>query len=649
MRLVRFLILAAPAMCAYAAGGSPLFTAIRDNNLTAVQRLASQPGAVNAKGDRDTTPLLYASAFGSPEAVKVLLDAGADANAANGFGATSLMLCVTEPAKIRLLLSHGADVNAKSKTGRTPLILAALHNGSEDVVEMLLAKGADAKAADKDGFTFLHAAAAGGNAKEVRLALAKGIDVNATDKSGATALLLSASVGDVESVRMLLAKGADANAVNTADSGGKVKNGSIALGKFTPLLLASSYGPPAVVELLLRAGAKVNAQDIRGMTPLHYAVTTEAQDPAIVRLLLKAGADPSIKMSTGESATEWAGRFGVPEVTRLLPSSVADIRMAPGPASPGGSPRAAATRSMQLLEKVSAGFMNTGGCFACHAQNLTAVAASYAKAHGVPVNQELQQGQLAGDRAFFSGSGDQFMLRYDGPGSPDILLYTLLHFSAAGQKSDPAVDPLLHNIIALQSANGSWHRGGFARPPLEDSDIITTSLAIRAIRQFAWPGRKAEMDAHAEAGHAWLKHATPVYNEEQVMQLMGLKWAGETNDQLAPLARRLIALQREDGGWAQNSHLTSDSYATGQSLTALAEAGMPPTSPVYRRGVQYLLRTQHADGSWYVKSRAPKFQPYFQSGFPYDHDQWISMAGTAWATAALSIAADAPEQVATAR
>ena len=46
------------------------------------------------------------------------------------------------------------------------------------------------------------------------------------------------------------------------------------------------------------------------------------------------------------------------------------------------------------------------------------------------------------------------------------------------------------------------------------------------------------------------------------------------------------------------------------------------------------VRAQAADGSWYVRSRAPKFQPYFQSGFPHDHDQWISAAATSWATAA---------------
>jgi squalene cyclase len=60
----------------------------------------------------------------------------------------------------------------------------------------------------------------------------------------------------------------------------------------------------------------------------------------------------------------------------------------------------------------------------------------------------------------------------------------------------------------------------------------------------------------------------------------------------------------------------------------------------YRRGVDYLMRTQEEDGSWHVRSRAFRFQPYFESGFPHGHDQWISMAATAWAAMALMPAAE---------
>ena len=88
--------------------------------------------------------------------------------------------------------------------------------------------------------------------------------------------------------------------------------------------------------------------------------------------------------------------------------------------------------------------------------------------------------------------------------------------------------------------------------------------------------------------------------------------------------------------------LPNDAYATGEALYALHETGMAATDAVYRRGVEYLLRTQQPDGSWHVKTRAAGFQPYFESGFPHHHDQWISQSGTVWAVIALSYAVPKP-------
>ena len=82
--------------------------------------------------------------------------------------------------------------------------------------------------------------------------------------------------------------------------------------------------------------------------------------------------------------------------------------------------------------------------------------------------------------------------------------------------------------------------------------------------------------------------------------------------------------------------MASDAYATGEALYALRVSGMPPASAVYQRGVTYLLRTQLDDGTWFVRSRAFGFQPYFESGFPHGIDQFISASATAWAAIALA-------------
>ena len=60
------------------------------------------------------------------------------------------------------------------------------------------------------------------------------------------------------------------------------------------------------------------------------------------------------------------------------------------------------------------------------------------------------------------------------------------------------------------------------------------------------------------------------------------------------------------------------------------------TNPAYQRGIQFLFNTQLEDGSWYVRTRAPAIQPYFDSDFPHGPDQFISAAATNWAAMALT-------------
>ena len=87
------------------------------------------------------------------------------------------------------------------------------------------------------------------------------------------------------------------------------------------------------------------------------------------------------------------------------------------------------------------------------------------------------------------------------------------------------------------------------------------------------------------------------------------------------------------------ANLESDSYATGQALYALYESGLSkPDDASFQKGISFLLKTQYEDGSWKVKSRSIPFVPFVQNGFPHEKDQFISAAGTNWATMALTIA-----------
>jgi squalene cyclase len=120
------------------------------------------------------------------------------------------------------------------------------------------------------------------------------------------------------------------------------------------------------------------------------------------------------------------------------------------------------------------------------------------------------------------------------------------------------------------------------------------------------------------------------------MRLMGLVWTGAPKPRIAEAITAIRARQEADGGWSQFSRTEPDAYATGLSLYALHVAGVPASDPAYRKGVAYLLGSQYQDGAWLVKTHSFPVQVYFESGFPFGRHQWISAAGTSWASLAIA-------------
>lgn len=207
------------------------------------------------------------------------------------------------PAIIRLLLDAGADANAVDDGGRTPLHEGA-KNDNPVVAVHLLAAGADPHALDNDGYTPLHhSAARGENGRVIARLLAAGSEVRAESNDGRTPLHSALRYDAVRDVVSALIQGGGAESL-------------------TPLQLGALQGDAAVVTSLLAEGADPNAVDGYGWSSLHFAVPRAG--PETVSALLAAGADPNAMTIGGLAALHLAARQRTSDVVSDLLGAGAD-------------------------------------------------------------------------------------------------------------------------------------------------------------------------------------------------------------------------------------------------------------------------------------------------------------------------------------
>jgi ankyrin repeat protein len=597
-----------------------LIAVVRSNDTKAAEKLiAASPELLKARDNTGSTALHHAAGFGSLAMVKLLLDKGADVNAANRRKSTPAFWAISDEAKVRLLLERGADIKAQISEGRNLVYQAASLGDGLPVLRLLLEKGAEPDAKTLTGNTALMTAAGRANLEAMRLLIAKGADVNAKSAAGATALMAAASTGNAAAVRLLIEKGADVNVETKKNQ--------------TALADAATTGDQETIALLLEHGAKVDVRDDRGYTALLYAAGSDIAPAASARMLLAKGSKPDLT-GDGETAPMLAAKRGDTELARLLGVSEEQrkrLGVAPPPKGSGQerSIADAVKPALQLLEKQSHNFIRIGGCNSCHGQDLPSAAAAFARERGLPAPKSIPQlpqhmhtntPERAMDLVAFGVAG---------------LGWEMFDFGMNRVPRNHYTDSVVRFIKAMQTPEGSWFATESRRPPMSAGRYQAAALAIYSLKTYGPPAEKAGTDKAIARAAAWLEKAKPVKSQDRSFHLMGLVWANANAAAIAAAAKALAEDQRPDGGWSQLATMGSDAYATGQALYALSLAGKT-SDPVYQRGVKYLLRTQAPDGSWHVRSRSIWVQPYFESGFPYGHDQWISVAGTAWATMALS-------------
>lgn len=607
---------------------------------------------VSVRDEHGNTILHHAALRGDAEAVELLLARGADPGATNNAQATPLHYGIRSERIVRALLARGAPVDPVSDAGVTPLLGAVACGDSFGVARQLIAGGANVNQRRKHArgpyaaANVLAVAIRGGDRRTIRLLLDKGADVNPA--VGITPLCSAAFVNDLTSTREMLERGADPNRPSV-----------FAGSALNYALLTQHY---EVARLLIDRGADLNtrSQVGHGMPPMVWSAYNDHGDATIARLLVARGVDVNVSNDAGETALSYAvRRGGDTPIVQFLRTAGAKRAVLPTREKPvprrevptNGEERAAlvrdsAQRAIDLLQRSSTAFLEnafvreTAKCVTCHQQALPAVAFGWARERGLRVNTHELGRQLHATVSQRAPQAEQARQMDEPTASSDFTLgYDADGLDALRYAPDEVTAAFSHYLLGTQQPDGFW-RAYIRRPPIEDGAIVGTAWSVRAVQLYPPPGREREAGRALERAADWLARQPVRSHNERVFQLLGLAWANATEERMRGFGEKLISTQRPDGSWTQLPEWPGDAWATGSALVALHKAGFKSSHPAYQTGLDFLLRTQFEDGSWWVRSRSWPFQPHFDSQFPHGKDQWISAAGTAWATMALLLTMD---------
>lgn len=198
---------------------------------------------------------------------------------------------------VRLLLEKGADITAQNPIGITALHIAA-GEGYDGIVRLVMGQPAAGNAfqiTNNCGNTPLHCAAQKGILSSVGALLEKGFDLNIRNEQGATPLHFAAQSAHEAVVRLLLESGAEADARASGSLRGDLGTPLQWLANMSCfLVLGHNRNPEPTFKALITGGADVNATDTGGRTVLHSTCISGTTDyrglkcPKRIRTLLKA-------------------------------------------------------------------------------------------------------------------------------------------------------------------------------------------------------------------------------------------------------------------------------------------------------------------------------------------------------------------------
>jgi ankyrin repeat protein len=279
-----------------ASGLTPLMEAANLNNKEIVNLLLQKGADVNKQN-----MLGYSAIFcGNFDIRQILINAGADINITNCSGVVPLIYSIglQDTKLIKIFLAAGATrtINNKDESGRTALSYAAKNI---KLVKILLDAGADPKIT-KDILTIV---ARHGDARTLTMLINAGADINGKNASGYTPLMIAAEKGKEDMIEILLKARAKIDEIDNIEGQ-------------DALIKACRYGHSGVVRILLDFGAPVNHTDRHGQHALIKAIITGHED--IVHMLLNAGSDIDLEDEKGWNSSTWAVYYYNTKIIKML-------------------------------------------------------------------------------------------------------------------------------------------------------------------------------------------------------------------------------------------------------------------------------------------------------------------------------------------
>jgi ankyrin repeat protein len=270
-----------------------LHLAATSGNFDTVKYIYEQKNTnINDGNSKGKTSLHFAALSKNSDIIRYLVDQGANINALDSDGWSPLHLAALDGklADVECLIELGANIFATIEGPQNipsygfNALQIAVGRGKLDIVECLISKGLDPKVKTNDGKTLLHLAATSGNLDTVKCIYEQTEDVKALTELGGTPLHYATVGGHLDITEYLLEK-------NAEDINAKNKHSQ------TPLHFAVISGSlrsiggkiPSLVKCLIDKGADIEAEEIRGTTPLFIAV--EKGDLETLKCLIELKAD----------------------------------------------------------------------------------------------------------------------------------------------------------------------------------------------------------------------------------------------------------------------------------------------------------------------------------------------------------------------